>query len=97
DALAVGPPPLDLVDDFLHGFSLCRMPAFDPGEDSTEGPEACHVVAREEPVDVRKGGTHAACERLVERVPFQWVDPDDGERLPGEPRHLEGDRLRIAS
>ena len=53
--------------------------------------------ARQEPVDVRQRGAHAAGERLVVRMALERVDPDDRVRLPGEPRHLAADDVAASS
>src|SRR5207244_3846356 len=73
---------------------LRRVPSLDPAEELAEPLEARDVVPGQEPVDVGEGRAHPGGERLVLRAALQRVDPDDRERLAGEPGHLPLEQAR---
>src|SRR5439155_1350037 len=73
------------------------VPPFDSGEHLGELLEAREVLSREKTIDVRQSCPHPARERLILRVALERVDPDDGVRLPREPRHLAADEGRVVS
>ena len=54
-------------------------------------------VAREQPVDVRHRGLHAARQRLVARVGGERVEPHDAVGGAAQPRHLLAELLGVAA
>ena len=90
------PAALDGILGLVNaGTLLVPGHGFDAGQHCRELLQASQIMPGEEPVDVRQRGAHAAGERLVVRVPFQRVDPDDRVGSAGETGHFTADELRI--
>ena len=83
DPLARGPPPLDVVEDFLHRSATITVRA--------SSSSAASEWPFDELVNVRQRGRHSLRQRRVARARLERVHPHDPVRDPREPRHLLGE------
>ena len=69
----------------------------DAAQDLAEALERGDRAGRQEVVDVRVGGAHAAGERLVAGRAGQRVEPDEPMAVAAQARGLRGDERRVAA
>src|SRR3954469_20894975 len=67
------------------------------GYDARERLEAAEAVARDERVDVRQRGGHAAGQRLEGRIGRERVDPHDAVRQALQALQLRAEQLWVAA